>query len=166
MVEKEYALNVRKIDGGFLYQVDCFETLDEAFECGKKTLLNPGEEFVVVEILYDENEEEISATSVEGGKYGEYLIPRKPFKFERPVPRFESFITEKVRYFHTKLYRIYLPAQSAPNTNVAILRNDSTEPIFVYSDEEMIKTIIDLEKRGGELHFSYWPGEWNYLFGD
>lgn len=62
---KVYALNVRKINGGFLYQVNCFETLEEV-EAEKETLsLKSDEEISVLCIKYDENGNEISVDTIE-----------------------------------------------------------------------------------------------------
>lgn len=63
---EEYALNVRRISNGdFLYQIDCYQTYEEAAEAEKEPLDNPDKEYYdIVYIEYDENGNEIGSYSV------------------------------------------------------------------------------------------------------
>ncbi len=64
MGRTEYALNVNRKTGGFLYQVDCYQTIEEAQKDAETLELESDEVYDIIGIDYDDDENEIDSYSV------------------------------------------------------------------------------------------------------
>ena len=64
MGRTEYALNVNRKTGGFLYQVDCYQTIEEAKTDAATLELESDEVYDIIAIEYDDNDYEIDSYSV------------------------------------------------------------------------------------------------------